>query len=205
MKPITHYLRRAHLYLGLFCLPWFVMYGVTSVAFTHPDWFQLPPGLPDVTSDLYTHEGSWACPVAVLPDDGPIPRDAAAELVRVAGIDAKAFGAYRAGPNRIEVYFPSFFDVKRLVCRVDEQQLDLYTRPQIVPHALTGMHARAGYQHDSLANDAWALMVDVVMISFLAWVVTGFVIWWQFPRMRWWGALALVAGFGTFLALLVVL
>lgn len=36
LKRCAHLLRRAHLYLGLFLLPWAVMYGVTAFLFNHP-------------------------------------------------------------------------------------------------------------------------------------------------------------------------
>src|SRR5579862_7598944 len=31
--------RRAHLYSGLFFLPWFLFYGLSAAVFNHPKWF----------------------------------------------------------------------------------------------------------------------------------------------------------------------
>ena len=36
----SHLNRRVHLYLGLALLPWFLMYGVSSVVFAHTSFFE---------------------------------------------------------------------------------------------------------------------------------------------------------------------
>jgi hypothetical protein len=36
---LTLLLRRLHLYLGLSLSPWFLIYGVSSVVFNHPQYF----------------------------------------------------------------------------------------------------------------------------------------------------------------------
>ena len=197
MKPFSHLVRRAHLYLALFCLPWFVMYGVTSIAFSHADWFDTGRDLYNTAGDAWTEEGSWPCTVAV-PETGEVPRDVATQLLAVAGIDVDAYGAYRSGARQIDVYVVAFWQTRRLSYRLDEQRLFLYSRSSIPQQILTGMHARAGYQHDGLLNDAWAFMVDLVSIGFLLWVATGLYIWWQLPGMRRWGAVGLLAGVLSF-------
>ena len=39
MRIFLHWARRAHLYLGLFLLPWAVLYGITGFLFNHPTVF----------------------------------------------------------------------------------------------------------------------------------------------------------------------
>ncbi len=146
------------------------MYGITSIAFSHNEWFsneQIP----------WQEEQVWPCTIEV-PDGNDLPRELGAQLIDVAKLDVEAFGVYRSGANQINVYFPEFWNARQLFYKVDEQRLSLVSRALPVNHFLTGLHARAGYQHDSFKNDAWAFMVDLVMISFLLWVATGFYIWW---------------------------
>jgi hypothetical protein len=204
MKPFSHQVRRLHLYLALFCLPWFIMYGITSVAFSHPGWFEAPRGLYDTSSGNWTEEGSWPCTV-VVPAAGEIPREVTAALVEVAGIQAEAYGAFRSGERQVEVYFPSFWETRRLTYRIEEQRLSLYSRETLPRQVLTEMHARAGFHHDSLLNDAWAVMVDLVCIGFLLWVVTGLYMWWTLPGLRGWGAFGLGAGILSFTLFLFLL
>jgi hypothetical protein len=204
MKPFSHQVRRTHLYLALFCLPWFVMYGVTSIAFSHPGWFETGADLYNTSGDAWTEEGAWPCTL-VVPEAGEVPREVAAQLLQIAGLEEDAYGAYRSGEDRVEVYIASFWKTRRLTYRTDEQRLLLFSRKSIPQQILTGFHARAGYQHDGFLNDAWAFMVDLVCIGFLLWVASGVYIWWQLPKMRGWGAAGLLAGFLSFAAFLLLL
>ena len=42
-KRVMHWVRRAHLYFGLFLFPWAVLYGVTAFLFNHPTVFSDQP------------------------------------------------------------------------------------------------------------------------------------------------------------------
>ncbi|MCE9563014.1 MAG: PepSY domain-containing protein [Planctomycetes bacterium] len=42
-KRVMHVVRRGHLYLGLFLLPWAIMYGATGFLFNHPEAFADAP------------------------------------------------------------------------------------------------------------------------------------------------------------------
>ncbi len=64
---------------------------------------------------------------------------------------------------------------------------------------LTGLHARGGFRQDGALNLIWAAIVDLVCLGFIIWVATGLYMWWNQPRLRRWGLMALVAGFTTFL------
>lgn len=204
MRNASHIIRRTHLYLALFGLPWIVMYGVTAIAFTHAGWFEKPKDLYNSFSDAWTEEGSWECDV-VIPPQGEISRSISAELVAIAGVEADAFGGYRSGSNEVSVYFPSFHELRRLTYRVAEKRLYLHRSEPPLQNTLSGMHGRAGYQHDGILNFVWALMVDVTSVGFVLWVLTGLYIWWQSPTIRLWGAAALIGGIVSFVAFLVLL
>ena len=69
----------------------------------------------------------------------------------------------------------------------------------------TGLHARGGYQHDGLLNDAWAYIVDLVCVSILVWIASGLYMWWKLSSTRRWGAVALSGGILSFVVFLVAL
>ena len=186
--------RRVHLYLGMFCLPWFIMYGISSLAFNHNTW--LNNGSGQAGGD-WEEVQSWPCHVEV-PATGEIPKEATREMIRIAGLDTNAFGAYRAGENKINIYMPNFREMKQLTYWTAEERLELKERKKFMQQFLGGLHARGGYQHDSFLDDLWAFIVDVVCIAFLLWVVSGMIMWWRVRAMRGWGALALIAGFLSF-------
>ena len=203
-RPLAHYVRRTHLYLALFALPWFVMYGVSALAFSHPGLFEEGPNLYNPASGAWTEEGTWPCSLAV-PAEGQIDRDLAERMLEIAGLEPDAYETYPRSPNRLDVHKVAFWDAWRLSYHVDEQRLVLHSRKVYPQHALTGMHVRSGYHHRGVLNDAWAVMVDVVSVGFLLWVVTGLIVWWQLPRMRWWGMAGLAAGALSFVLLLLAL
>ena len=97
----SHLNRRLHLYLGMALLPWFFMYGISSVPFAHNQFFEqrdAAKGLP-----LWTLRAERAL-------DMPVPEDAAglrafgATLLKDAGVEATSFGAYRQSPTQVNVY-----------------------------------------------------------------------------------------------------
>ena len=186
--------RRAHLYLGMFCLPWFIMYGITSLAFNHPSWFNNGNDQP---GGQWEETASWTATVEV-PAEGEIPQEVSKALLQIAGIHSNAFGGYRQGPDQMVVYIPSFREMKQLIYRPGDKQLVLRERKKFSQQFLTGLHARGGYQHDSFLNDAWALIVDLVCSAYVLWVITGIIMWWRVPKMRGWGAIALAGGFLSF-------
>jgi hypothetical protein len=51
-RAFLHLLRRAHLYTGLFLLPWVILYGVTAFLFNHPTAFSDQPVISFSKADL---------------------------------------------------------------------------------------------------------------------------------------------------------
>lgn len=203
MPPLSLLIRRAHLYLAMLCLPWVVMYGVSSAAFNHPGWLPQAPSLFDTSGPEWTQVGSWTANVDF--PDGEAPREAAGELLAIAGLDADMFAAFRVAPRRVQVEVQSFWRNQRLTYEMDEGLLVYHTAPKYPQQILTDMHARAGYERGVPSASVWAFMVDLVAIGFLGWVLSGLYMWWQLPRMRGWGALALGSGFAVFAAFLLLL
>lgn len=60
-KRVMHLVRRTHLYLGLFLLPWAVLYGVTAFLFNHPTAFS------DQPTATFGHRTLEGTPLATAP------------------------------------------------------------------------------------------------------------------------------------------
>jgi hypothetical protein len=193
-----HVNRRVHLYLGLALLPWFFMYGISSVPFAHNAFFDArdkASGLPPWTLRM---ERVVEVPVP----DGDEPeelRTFGARLLAEAGISGTAFGAYRQSPTRIDVYSYSFWTSTQLKYFVDEKKLRVEDRRFRWDHFLTGMHARGGFEQDGLLQNSWSVVVDLISLGMIVWVASGLYMWWGIPGHRRWGALAIVAGATSFL------
>jgi hypothetical protein len=192
----SHLNRRLHLYLGLALLPWFFMYGISSVPFAHNQFFEqrdAAKGLP-----LWTLRAERTL-------DVPVPHDTAglrafgATLLKDAGVAATSYGTYRQSPTQINVYAYSFWTSTQLKYDIDGKKLTVEDRRFRWDHFLTGMHARGGFEQEGFLQQSWSIVVDIVCVAMIAWIASGLVMWWQLPGQRRWGWVAILAGTASFL------
>jgi len=191
-----HLNRRTHLYLALFLSPWFWMYGVSSIPFSHNQYFEeldKAKGIPPWTKRA---EIPFEQPVP----DGPELRPFADQVVKLVGLSG-SYGAYRQSPKQVNVYVYTFWKSTQVKYFLEEKKLVMEDRRFRWDHFFTGMHAKGGFDQGGWHN-VWGVMVDLVCLGLLLWVVTGLIMWCSLPVVRGWGWVALVSGvvsFGVFL------
>jgi len=192
----SHLNRRLHLYLGMALMPWFFMYGISSVPFAHNQFFEqrdAAKGLP-----LWTLRAERTL-------DMPVPEDSAglkafgATLLDYAGIAGTSFGTYRQSPTQINVYSYSFWKSTQLKYFIDQKRLTVEDRRFRWDHFLTGMHARGGFEQEGFLQRSWSMVVDIVCVSMIVWIASGLLMWWELPGQRRWGWLAILGSTASFL------
>lgn len=194
-----HINRRLHLYLGLALLPWFFMYGMSSVPFAHNQFFErrdAAKGLP-----LWTLRAEHEVDVPI-PEDTAALRAFGASLLARAGMPdtgAMSYGVYRQGPTQVNVYTYTFWQSTQLKYFADRRLLTVEDRRFRWDHFLTGMHARGGFEQDGWLQRSWSVVVDLVCVGILLWIASGLYMWWGVPASRRWGLLAIAAGTVSFL------
>jgi hypothetical protein len=191
----SHFNRRLHMYLGLALLPWFFMYGISSVPFAHNQFFErrdAATGLP-----LWTLRSERTIDIAV-PEDPAALRSVGAALLEAAGIEGTSFGAYRQNPTQINVYSYSFWRSTQLKYFVDQNRLTVEDRRFRWDHFLTGMHARGGFEQEGFLQTSWSVVVDVVCLGMIVWIASGLFMWWAIRGHRRWGGLAILGGVVSF-------
>lgn len=196
---LLHFSRRTHLYLGLGLLPWFLVYAVSSIPFSHNQYFESldkAKGLPNWTPRF---ERQYEI---AIPETGSL-RPVGARILHDTGIQG-AFGTYRQGPNQINVYVHSFWKSTQLKYFIAEKRLVAEDKRFRWDHFLTGMHAKGGFEQGGL-HDVWGVIVDLVCLGMLLWVLTGLLMWWKLPSSRIWGWVALMAGCASFALFLLAL
>jgi len=189
----NHFNRRLHLYLGMTLLPWFFMYGISSYVFNHPREFEerfKASGVP-----LWTKRFERTYDVAVPAGDDL--KALGARIMKDAGLDG-SFGTYRQNENQINVYAHTFWWSTQVKYFINEKKLVAEDRAFRWDHFLTGMHARGGFDQDSVLSDAWAVVIDIVCLGMLLWIASGLYMWWKISVVRGWGWLALLSGLTTF-------
>jgi len=179
-----HLNRRTHLYLALFLLPWFLMYGLSSIPFAHNAWLHEMYGPVKFTPRFDKHYE------AEIPRDEEALKSFGERVVRENGLTG-SWGTYRANPKQVNVYVHTFLSATQVTYFVDQQRLVATDRQFRWDNFLTGMHARGGFNHPLPLDDVWAVLVDLVCLGFLTWITTGLIMWWQLRGTRLWGFLAL--------------
>jgi hypothetical protein len=191
----AHLNRRTHLYLGLALLPWFLMYGISSIPFAHTPFFErrdAARGLP-----TWTLRATHAVDLPVA--DGPQElRTLGATLLRQADVSTSSFGVYRQSPTQVNVYAYSFRHSTQLKYFIDERRMTVEDRRFRWDHFLTGMHARGGFEQDGLLDRSWSVIVDLVCVAILLWIASGLYMWWGLQGSRTWGWITIAAGAATF-------
>jgi hypothetical protein len=188
----SHLNRRTHLYLGLALLPWFLLYALSSIPFSHTKYFDdldKAKGLPNWTPRF---ERAYDVPVP----EGDL-RPLGARIVADTGMTG-AWGAYRQGPNQVNVYVYTFWRSTQIKYFVDQKKLTAEDKRFRLDHFLTGMHAKGGFEQEGWLHDSWGVVVDLVSLAFLIWIASGIYLWWHIPAHRGWGWLALAGGFVSF-------
>jgi len=188
--------RRTHLYLGLALLPWFFMYGISSLPFAHTPFFErrdAAKGLP-----LWTLRSDRVTDVRP-PDDDKGLRPFGAELLREAGITGTSFGTYRQSSNQINVYSYSFWKSTQLKYFLDQRRVTVEDRRFRWDQFLTGMHARGGFEQDGVLALSWSVVVDLVCLGIVVWIASGLYMWWGLQGHRAWGWIAILAGAVSFI------
>jgi hypothetical protein len=191
----SHFNRRLHLYLGLGLLPWFFMYGISSVPFAHSQFFDKRDAAKNLP--LWTLRSEQSIDLRI-PDDPEALRTLGASLLKQASIEGTSFGTYRQGPNQVNVYSYSFWKSTQLKYYVDQKKLTVEDRRFRWDQFFTGMHARGGFEQEGFLADSWSVVVDVVCLGMILWIVSGLYMWWGLPSQRRWGWIAILAGTASF-------
>ena len=177
-----HVVRRAHLYMGLFLLPWVLMFGVSSIPLNHA------PSEPANWTRLAEH--TFDAPV---PDASGNLRPLGRRMMDAAGVSG-GYYVYRVNPQRVEVGHPNFLAPVRINYFIEENRLVVEQRQFSLWPFLSGLHTRGGYDMDGFWDTVWAVVVDVVSVALIVWILSGLLMWWTLPATRAWGWIALATG-----------
>ena len=178
----AHFVRRAHLYTGLFLLPWVIMFGVSTIPINHQS--------PEPAAWTHLAEHSFDAPVPAPSENlRPLGR----EMMNAAGLEG-GYYVYRVNPRQVQAGHPRFLAPVRINYFPEERRLVVEQRPFSLRPFLSGMHTRGGYDMGGFWDSVWAVFVDAVSIGLILWIASGIYMWWGLPSTRGWGWIALGAG-----------
>ncbi|HEY1341571.1 MAG TPA: PepSY-associated TM helix domain-containing protein [Bryobacteraceae bacterium] len=182
-------LRNTHLFLGLFCCLFLLMYGVSAVQMSHNRWFNLRPTV--TTTD------------AALPPNSADARLIARELMDRYTVRGEV-SQVRVAPARVS------FSIVRpgTVYQIDYNPATGRTQIRDNHAGFMGMlnriHHIGGLWHDYWLTELWAAFVAVVSIALVVLAITGIYLWFKIHRERVIGAILLALSLGYSLSLIVL-
>lgn len=191
--------RRTHLYFAMFLLPWFLMYGLSSVVFNHTQFFRslYDDGVPQWTV-RFDHK--YEAPPSF---QGADPQQVAAKILKDNGVRAW-FRASWGTNGTLNISQGSFLSWTRYTYWPEQQRLLAEDRRIRLDQILRAMHAREGFKmNPGFFNKLWGVIgVDLVVLAMLIWIASGLYMWWHIAQVRRWGWIALGGGMATFLMFL---
>lgn len=184
------WMRRLHLYSGLFLAPWMVIYGLSALLLNHNAQFREWLGLEPPTWKL-VRQLDWR-PGMDAPHE---PRELALQMLSAAGLEGawRFIGQPRA--ERLQVLRLSGSGNYRLTWERRTGRIRIeHQSPSSLVRFVHFLHFRAGYGWTRPAYVAWAVAVDAVAAGILFWVLSGVYLWWRQPRVRVFGGVCFVGG-----------
>jgi hypothetical protein len=182
--------RRTHLYLALFLMPWMLMYALSTLVMNHRDLFTRgAPAVQYETERELVYSG-------VFPE-GATPRMAAEQILSALELEGRhsVRGSLDA---TLTIHREDPITPRRITFVPSSGRLHVEHMVFRTPAFLERLHRRRGYDPPYLLDDAWALSVDVVIFALVFWAASGLWMWWELRNARRWGALCLATGLGLF-------
>jgi uncharacterized iron-regulated membrane protein len=185
--------RRIHLYLGLFLLPWVIMFAVSSIPINHT--YAADPPKWTTRADVPF--------AALVPSPGEDLHPLGRQMMEAAGVSG-GFFVNRPNPRQINVNHPNFFHPTRVFYYIDQKRLLAEDREFVFRQFITGMHTRGGYNLGGFWDVVWAVFVDIASVALVLWIISGLIMWWKLPGtgLRRWGWLAIAGGLISFAAII---
>lgn len=190
--------RRTHLYSGLFFLPWFLFYGLSSTVFNHPKWFDSPE---QKRIPLFDRSYAVECPNPA----GDL-RPFAERALRETGLDGQfVVRAENFDSVTIIINQDRFLSNTRIAWNSASRRLIATRSGWEWRKLLTKIHTRGGFETPGFLWNLWSVIVDAIQVAMIVWIATGLYMWWHLKRYRGWGWLALGCGSALFAAFVLTL
>jgi hypothetical protein len=196
----ARWVRRVHMYLGLFLTPWMFIYAVSTMVMNHREWVQsfYPSGAAPMRTERQLDYSPHFPP-------GATPQAIGRQILLDLGMDGshRVSGGKDGQPLVIERYHA--WSPSRITWNRDTRSLVVAKQEFRGPAFLERMHRRRGYQQPYALDDTWAFSVDLAVTAMVFWALSGLWLWWELRPTRLWGTVCALSGlalFGVFLALL---
>jgi hypothetical protein len=187
------------MYVALFLFPWMLMYGLSTLAMNHRDWFIQRYGRGPVPFEVERE----------LVYDGTFPQGADAGLISrqilaSLGMDGAHRGRLRED-GAIVIDRHDLLSPRRLTYTPASGVVVIERMQPRANAFFERFHRRRGYETGYALDTAWAVTVDLVIAAMIFWALSGLWMWWELKATRRTGAVAFSSGVVLFALYLLTL
>ena len=196
-SSITLYVRRIHMYLALFLIPWILMYTISSLVFNHfgtiRNWY-------GGNLNQYEKVAEIDYPNAFSADTTAAA--AAKQILLDLDLDGSHFVRGNLKGEEFTIMRQATYEMKRVIYFPKEGRVTVEKQLENLPNMLTRMHIRHGFGQKYASMKIWGLGVEVTVLAMLFWIASGVWLWLTIKPARMWGAICALGGLGLFTVLL---
>ncbi len=190
----SKFVRQTHMYLALFLTPWVLLYALSTLAMTHRDAFH-----PNFYSTPWEKVSQQVFPAQ-------FSADASAdfmgeEILRELNLEGSFRAVLSKDRKTLTVIRNDAVSPRRITYTLADRHLLVEKQYFAVQSLLERMHRRRGYG-SFMADNAWAVSVDIVVVAMTFWILSGLWMWWGLKITRSTGMAVLSSGITLFVVLI---
>lgn len=184
MTPsVSKVVRRTHMYLALFLMPWMIIYALSGLVLNHNQAVRAFYGSRFGQMEK-VEERAYTATFSENADARMIGRQVLEHL----GISG-AFNVIGTPTQpRLIINRNGAFSQHRITYFRTENRLLVEKQAFTAPVFVNRAHFRHGYDQPFLAAKAWGFVVDLAIAGMVLWVLTGLLMWWEIKPARFTGA-----------------
>lgn len=194
------WIRKIHMYLALFIMPWMFIYSISTMMMNHRDF---------ILSFYENRQPAFETAKTInVPNNLALDRNPSANSVQILeflGMEGKhnVQGGENNKPLVINRQDP--FGQKRIIYNPEQKTIKVEEQNFRLQTFMEQIHRRRGFETPYIFEDLWGFTVDLAVLAILFWVLSGLWIWWEIKQTRKWGALSAGAGFLLFTLFLILI
>lgn len=196
----SKWIRKIHMYLALFIMPWMLIYSISTMMMNHRDlilsFYKSPQPAFETTQTMG------------VPDDLVLdqnPSGNAEQILNYLDMDGKhnVNGGENDRPLVINRQDP--FGQKRITYNPEQKTIKVEEQNFRLQTFMEQIHRRRGFDTPYFFEDVWGFTVDLAILAILFWVLSGLWMWWEIKQARKWGAISAGSGLLLFALFLILI
>ena len=183
------------MYLGLVLTPWILLYALSTMAMNHRDWFS--NGFRDPA--VWTRVSEQTMPMQFSAD--ATPGFMGDQILSAVHLEGNSRATLSKDKKTLTIVRNDPVTPRRITYKLADGHMTIEKSGFSTEAFLERMHRRRGYGGQFVADNGWAVSVDVVVAGMTFWVLSGLWMWWELKKTRFTGALVALSGVALFIVL----